>query len=102
MNSADTIGDLHTIVETIAAVITFAGFVILLMIKNNQAEVKADLTAQMSKTSQDIAVHSGRDEEKFDSIDATLTRLDNNGGRMEGKIDVLMKPQAKRTRAKRK
>jgi len=81
--------DLHTIIEIITAVVTFSGFVILLMIKNTQADVKADLTKQISAQSQELAVHVAEDKQ----IDAATSRTLN---RMEGKIDQLVHPPERR------
>lgn len=69
--------DLHTGVEIVSAIVTFAGFVILLMVKNNQAEVKADLLTQINKTATELAVHTAQDTEKFKALDEHLDRIED-------------------------
>jgi archaellum component FlaC len=89
----------HAMIETIALIVSFAGFIVVLMIKAAQNETKSELKEQLHRTSEDIKVHTARDEEKFDSIDSSLIRLDNNGGRMEGKIDRLVEDASRRGRS---
>jgi hypothetical protein len=104
--------DLHTLAELLIGGLSFAGFVILLMIKNNQATVKEDLVAAQNEMREDmdrkhaqnaqaIAVHAGEDAKVFDGISRTLQRMDgslkenadqNNRirediARMSGKLD---------------
>jgi hypothetical protein len=77
--------DIHTIIELVSGTVAFAGFVIMLMIRNTQATVKEDLTRQIAEQSQGLAVHVAKDEEKDAGVSRTLNR-------MEGKIDQLAHP----------
>jgi hypothetical protein len=68
--------DLHTLVEIITGVVGFGGFIVTIMIRNTQSEVKAELTKQINTTATALAVHSAIDEEKFHSIGAQLSRIE--------------------------
>lgn len=98
--------DTHLIVESVSSLVTLAGFVILLMIKNNQATVKEELVAKQTEikdelvesqnkmredmddkhaeNSKAIAVHQAADEAKFDAISRTLVRMDGKLDRLNG------------------
>lgn len=81
----------HMALEILTAVMVFAGFIITLMIKNNQATVKAELIDRQNELKEDfdekhaentaaIREHQAEDRAKFDSIGRTLSRID-------GKLD---------------
>ena len=57
----------------------------MLVVKNTQSEVKADLTERITQTSKDVAVHAARDEEKFISIDDKLDRIDSKLDQVTGR-----------------
>ena len=98
--------DLHTAIEAVSMLVTIAGFIIMLMIKNNQATVKEELVAKQTEikeelvenqnkmredmdekhaeNSQAIAVHAASDDAKFDSIARTLIRMDGKLDRLNG------------------
>lgn len=69
--------DLHTGVTLLTGAVTFAGFIILLMIKNSLAQVKEDLLERITKTATELAVHTAQDEQKFKSLDEHLDRIEN-------------------------
>lgn len=80
-------------VGLVTGVVAFAGFVVTLMIKNDQlstknelsqkqSEMKEDMDAKHAENKQAIAVHQAEDVQKFDAISRTLTRID-------GKLDRL-------------
>jgi hypothetical protein len=79
--------DLHTAVEIVTALIGFAGFVILLLIRTSQAEVKAELLARITEVSTIVAVHDARDEERFGGIDAKLGHIENQLDRVTGRLE---------------
>ena len=79
------LNQLHLLIEIIATGGSLAGVVIMLIVKNKQAEVKEVLTDKINQTSQAIAVHAARDEEKFISIDDKLERIDGKLDRVNGR-----------------
>lgn len=88
----------HTVVEIVSGIISLAGFVILLMIKNNQATVKEELVEKQTElkdeliesqnqmrhdmdqkhaeNKQGLAVHIAADDQQFKNITSTLNRMD--------------------------
>lgn len=74
MTTVEQLG-VHGMIEIVTAIVTFAGFVVTLMIRGNQAKVKEDLKDQITRTDQTIAVHIARNDEKFNRIDSSLNDL---------------------------
>ena len=104
---SDALGNIHIIIDVVTPIFILASVYVGLMIRvslgeirltqeaskaellAHQNEVKDDLTrhnaelkADGAELRQEIAVHVARDEEKFDAISRTLTRMD-------GKLDKL-------------
>jgi len=70
--------DFHALVQLLIGAVTLASFVVVLMIKNGQAEVKADLLKQINATAKELAVHTAQDAEKFKALDDHLDRMEGN------------------------
>ena len=79
-------------------ILAFANFVVVLIVRNNQADVKAELLKQQNetkealmamhnRTAENLAVHTNEDEIKFKHIDERHVR-------MESKLDRLLARRA--------
>lgn len=83
----------HVFIEAATGIFVFAGFVITLLIKNNQSTVKEELVKSQNEMRIDmdvkhaenktaIAVHTAEDREKFSSMGKTLTNIEINVGKI--------------------
>jgi hypothetical protein len=69
-----------TLIAYITAGFTFAGFVITMMIKVTQAQVK-----------QDLAVHSAKDEEKFDRVNEKFEEIKDQHKEIREALKFIIK-----------
>jgi cell division FtsZ-interacting protein ZapD len=69
--------DLRTAVQVFSTLVTAAGFVILLMIRNSQAQVKAELLATIGRSETKLEVHVAIDEERFKALGQQLDRIES-------------------------
>jgi hypothetical protein len=79
--------DLKAWIEIVTALMTFGGFVVALMIKGNQAEVKAvllekqvqmqrDMDAKHAENKATLGLHLAEDKLQFEHIGRAITRID--------------------------
>jgi hypothetical protein len=69
-----------TLIAYITAAFSFAGFVIMLMIKVTQAEVKKDL-----------AVHTAIDEEKFERVNEKFDEIKDQHKEIRNALEYIIK-----------
>ena len=102
---ADTLEAIHIgVTLLVAAISAFVGYIVLL-IKNNQSTVKADLLEQQNKIrselienhqniKRELDVHIADDEGKFNSVTLQFNTINNTLSKMDGKLDTItQRPQ---------